>query len=118
MKNKKNKTTSKGFEELIEVYLSTEDYLASVKKEQDLNRNYDQYELQQFLELENIRLGKLESFFTKKIPAKKNFSQTEKLIIHQQERKSEILEKSVPQICKLNSTLQLNLNELFNAHFS
>jgi hypothetical protein len=117
MKNKKSNNSIKGFEELFEVYhANDENYLREKAQEQD--RNYDQYELQHFLEQENVRLGLIESFLTKKIPSKKNFSQTEKLIKHQVDRKIFLLEKTIPLVSKLNSSFQQNLALLFNAHFS
>jgi hypothetical protein len=118
MKNKKNNNNGlKGFEEIFEVYLNTDEELARARREQDPNRNYDMYELQQFLEQENIRLGLIEKFLTKKIPAKINFSQTQKLIAHQVDRRKNLLEKTIPAINKLSSALQQNMSQLFNAHF-
>lgn len=113
---KKKISGLKGFEELYEVYLNKDEYGAA-KNDQDSNRNNDQYELQHFLELENTRIGNIETFLTKKIPAKKNFSQTEKLISHQLNRKEEVLEKSLPVLTKLTSSFQQNMAQLFNAHF-
>jgi hypothetical protein len=117
MKNKKNENAIKGFEEVFDVYLNSDEYVTAAKREQDQNRNFDQYELQHFLELENTRLGLIESFLTKKLPAKKNFSQTEKLIAHQQHRKAELLEKIIPSISKTNSIFQQNIAQIFNSHF-
>jgi hypothetical protein len=114
--NKKKIPGLNGFEELFESYL-TKDEFSEANKDQDANRNNEQYELQHFLEQENLRLGNIESFLTKKIPAQINFSQTEKLITHQKNRKKEILQKSVPALGKLTSQLQQNLAQLFNAHF-
>jgi hypothetical protein len=119
MDKKKKNTGMKGFEELYENYLNEDEYSyrSSLEREREKERNLDQYELQHFLELENTRLANLEAFFTNKIPAKINFSQTEKLIIHQVERKEVVLEKIVPALTKLTSQCQLNMAQLFNAHF-
>lgn len=114
--NKKKIPGLDGFEELFETYMAKQE-IAEANKEQDGNKNNEQYELQHFLEQENQRLGNIELFLTKKIPAKKNFSQTEKLITHQKNRKKEILLKSVPALGKLSSQLQQNLAQIFNAHF-
>lgn len=114
--NKKKIRGIDGFEELFEDYLDKDEYAAS-KKEQELRRDTDQYELQHFLEQENIRLSKIEAFLTKKIPAKTNFSQTKKLISHQKNRKKEVLQKLEPTLSKLNSAFQQNMAQIFNAHF-
>lgn len=114
--NKKKIRGIDGFEELFENYLDQDEY-AAAKKEQELKRDTDQYELQHFLEQENIRLGNIETFLTKKIPAKTNFSQAEKLIAHQRNRKKEVMQKILPVISKLTSSFQQNMAQLFNAHF-
>jgi len=113
--NKKKIKGLDGFEDLFNSYHAQDEY-ASANKDQE-NRSNEQYELQHFLELENSRLGNIEAFLTKKIPAKKNFSQTEKLITHQKNRKKEILQKAIPVLGKLTSQFQQNLAQLFNAHF-
>lgn len=114
--NKKKIRGIDGFEELFEDYLDKDEY-AAAKKDQELKRDTEQYELQHFLEQENARLSNIEAFLTKKIPAKINFSQTEKLIAHQKNHKKEVLQKLVPMIGKLNSSFQQNMAQLFNAHF-
>ncbi len=115
--NKKKIPGINGFEELFEVYQNKDEYLQNKKAEQDNGRNNEQYELQHFLEQENTRLSNLESFFTKKIPAKTNFSQTEKLIQVQKDRILELNNKLHNTISKPNSPIQQNLAQIFNAHF-
>ena len=73
----------KGFEDVFEDYVKSEDYKEIERKDRDNNKVGEQYELQYFLEQENDRLSALESFLTKKIPLRLNFSQTEKLILIQ-----------------------------------
>lgn len=107
----------KGFEEVFEDYLESEEYKDQQRKERE-SKSGDQYELQYFLEQENARLKGLEVFLTKKVPLKINFSQTEKLIKVQEDRKKVLLEKMGPEFQKLTSTLQKNLAHFFNSHFS
>ena len=117
MNKKTNNPQMKGFEELYEKYLTQdEEYAHNMQKEN--NRNLDLYELQKFLEEENARIASLESFLTKKIPAKINFPQSGILITHQLERKNEILEKLIPVLSKGTSIFQSNMAEIFNGHFS
>jgi hypothetical protein len=117
--NKKTKNPElKGFEELLKEVRSNEEYINLNLAEKGKEKAQFQYELQQFLEQENARLASLEKFLTKKVPAKKNFSQTEKLIIDQMERKKIVLDKTLPILTKLTSQIQQNLAQLFNAHFS
>lgn len=115
--NKKKIPGINGFEELFDVYLNKDEY-AGTKSDSESNRNNEQYELQYFLEQENTRISKIETFLTKKIPAKTNFSQAEKLITHQLNRKNEVMQKTIPVIGKLSSSFQQNMAQLFNAHFS
>ncbi len=108
----------KGFEDVFEDYVKSEDYKDLERKEREAAKVGEQYELQHFLEQENDRLSSLESFFTKKIPLKMNFSQTEKLILMQMERKRVLREKLEGDIIKLDSHLQKNLASLMNSHFA
>ncbi|MBP9681782.1 MAG: hypothetical protein KBD76_10290 [Bacteriovorax sp.] len=108
----------KGFEDVFEDYVESEEYKELERRESENQKKNEPYELQYFLEQENARLTALEVFFTKKIPLKKNFSQTEKLIFQQRERKTLIKERLFGELKKLDSTLQKNLAQLFNSHFS
>ncbi len=108
----------KGFEDVFEDYVKSEDYKESERKGREINKIDEQYELQHFLEQENDRLSAMEIFLTKKIPLKINFSQTEKLTLVQMERKRILKEKLVPDLSKLDSALQKNLAQLLNSHFA
>ena len=108
----------KGFEDVFEDYVQSEEYKANERKEREKSKADDQYELQHFLEQENDRLTSLEVFLTKKIPLKINFSQTDKLIKHQRDRKSLLQQKLNDELSKMDSSLQKNLAHFFNAHFS
>lgn len=108
----------KGFEDVFEDYVKSEDYKDHERKERENTKVGEQYELQHFLEQENARLSALEIFLTKKIPLKMNFSQTEKLILIQMERKKILKEKISDEVIKLDSPLQKNLAHLMNAHFA
>jgi hypothetical protein len=108
----------KGFEDVFEDYVKSEEYKENERKERENTKVGEQYELQHFLEQENDRLSCLEVFLTKKVPLKINFSQTEKLILQQLERKVYLREKIIDDILKLDSPLQKNLAQLLNSHFA
>lgn len=107
----------KGFEDVFEDYVESEEYKELERKEQGNSKIGEQYELQTFLEQENARLTSLEVFLTKKISCKTNFPQTEKLILQQMERKRVLKEKLFNEFTKPDSTLQKNLSQFFNSHF-
>lgn len=108
----------KGFEDVFEDYVTSEEFKEHERKDRDNSKIGEQYELQHFLEQENSRLSALEVFLTKKIPLVMNFSQTEQLILVQMERKKVLQEKLLTHLIKLDSPLQKNLAQLMNSHFS
>lgn len=108
----------KGFEDVFEDYVESEEYKENERKDRENNKVGEQYELQHFLEQENLRLTGLEVFLTKKISLKTNFSQTEKLMQVQIERKKVLKNKLSDEFKKLDSALQKNLATIFNSHFS
>ncbi len=108
----------KGFEDVFEDYVKSEEYKDLERKDREINKVGEQYELQHFLEQENDRLSALEIFLTKKIPLMMNFSQTEKLTLVQMARKRILKDKIETEITKLDSQLQKNLAQLINSHFS
>jgi hypothetical protein len=108
----------KGFEDVFADYVQSEDYKDHERKERENTKIGEQYELQHFLEQENARLSALEIFLTKKIALKMNFSQTEKLILVQMERKRILREKLTVEFIKLDSPIQRNLAQLMNSHFA
>lgn len=107
----------KGFEEVFEDYVKSEEHKDHDRKERENAKVGEQYELQYFLEQENNRLSGIESFLSKKIPLKINFSQTDKLILTQIKRKNEVIDKLTDSMKKLESPLQKNLAQLLNSHF-
>lgn len=108
----------KGFEDVFEDYVKSDEYKEIEKRERETSRAHEQFELQHFLEVENDRLSSLEIFLSKKVPLKLNFAQTDKLIDVQKERKEFLKNKLVNDVVRLDSQLQKNLASLFNAHFS
>lgn len=108
----------KGFEDVFEDYVKSEEYKDVERKERENTKVGEQYELQHFLEQENERLSAIEVFLTKKISLMMNFSQTEKLTLVQMARKRVLKEKLEPELTKLDSHLQKNLAQLFNSHFA
>jgi hypothetical protein len=108
----------KGFEDAFEDYVESEEYKELERKERKETKIGEQYELQHFLEQENARLSCLEVFLTKKVSLRTNFSQTEKLLQLQMERKNLLKEKLSDEFKKFDSALQKNLAQIFNSHFS
>jgi hypothetical protein len=108
----------KGFEDVFEDYVESEEFKELERKNQDSQKLGEQYELQSFLEQENLRLTCLEKFLATKIPSQVFFSQTEKLIILQNEKKEKIQNKISEEVKKLDSKLQKNLAHIFNSHFN
>ena len=76
-----------GFEEVFEDYVISEDYKELERLNREKSKAGEQYELLYFLEQENARLTAIEIFLTKKISLRTNFSQTEKLLKIQSDRK-------------------------------
>ncbi len=108
----------KGFEDVFEDYVESEEYKDLERRKGENTKVGEQHELQRFLEEENARLTGLEVFLSKKIPLKTNFSQSEKLIQMQMERKKVIKDKLFGELKKLDSAFQKNLAQFFNSHFS
>lgn len=107
-----------GFEQLLEQYLNEEDKKENERlKNNSKSENYN-YDLIDYLEVENNRLSKIENFFTKKIPIKINFSQDEKLLLIQKEKKHKLKEKILDHLLTFDSPLMLNASQMFNSHFS
>jgi hypothetical protein len=108
----------RGFEEVFEDYVDSENYKEQERKNLEKSSPGKQYELENFLELENARLTRLEIFLTKKISLQANFSQTEKLTLTQINKKKEMKEKLYKELNKSDSIFQKNLADFFNLHFS
>lgn len=107
-----------GFEDVFEDYVESEEYKDLERRKGENTKIGEQHELQRFLEEENARLTGLEIFLTKKVPLKTNFSQSDKLIKMQIDRKNALREKLFGELKKLDSSLQKNLAQFFNSHFS
>ena len=107
----------KGFEDVFEDYVISEDYKELERINREKSKAGEQYELQYFLEQENARLTAIEVFLTKKISIRTNFSQTEKLLKIQNDRKNLLKEKLLTEVKILNSTFQKNIAQFFNSHF-
>jgi hypothetical protein len=108
----------RGFEEVFEDYVDSENYKEQERKNLEKSSPGKQYELENFLELENARLTRLEIFLTNKISLQANFSQTEKLTLTQINKKKEMKEKLYKELNKSDSIFQKNLADFFNLHFS
>lgn len=108
----------KGFEEVFDDYLKDEEKRSMERWEKEKEKKGDQYELANFLEMEEKRVLHVETFLTKKVAQQKKFSQAEKLLRNQKERRQQILLKILPELLETNSKFKQNLSQLFNAHFT
>ena len=108
----------KGFEEVFDDYLKDEEKRSMERWEKEKEKKGDQYELANFLEMEEKRIQHVETFLTKKVAQQKKFSQAEKLLRNQNERRQQILLKILPELLESNSKFKQNLSQLFNAHFT
>ena len=117
MDNKKDKIDLGGFEELFEDYISTEKAKSQLRESKDSKDN-DSFELERFLEIENERLTNIETFFTKKIPNKIHFPQSEKLLKIQECRIEEVKNKVLLKIDRQDSVILKNLAKIFDHNFT
>lgn len=108
----------KGFEEVFDDYLKDEEKKSMDKWEKDKEKKGDQYELANFLELEEKRITSVEKFLTKKVAQQKQFSQAEKLLNLQKERKQLVLLKILPELLDSQSKFKQNLSQIYNSHFT
>jgi hypothetical protein len=108
----------KGFEDIFQEYVDSEEEKDKRRLEKNAAKSTENYELQNFLEEEHNRLTNIEVFYTKKMPAKINFSQTDKLLVEQLKKKNVLHSKLEIEFSKSDSQLQKNLSQMFNSHFS
>lgn len=107
----------KGFEEVFDDYLKDEERRSMERWEKEKEKKGDQYELANFLELEEHRILHVETFLTKKVAQQKQFSQSEKLLKTQNERRQQLLLKLIPEFLEPNAKFKQNLSQIYNAHF-
>lgn len=105
-----------GFEEVFGDYI--EDAKKTNMSKRHATRVPEKNELQNFLELEIERLTSLDNFLSKKVSVLKNFSQTQKLIDIQINKKAILSEDLIERLKRPDSQLQQNLAQLINGHFS
>ncbi len=108
----------KGFEDVFDDYLKNEEKRKIERWEQEREKKGDQYELANFLEIEEKRIEAVETFLTKKVSQQLNFSQADKIANIQLERKKQLLLKIIPEIMSDESNLKKNLSAMYNAHFT
>lgn len=108
----------KGFEEIFDDYAKSEAAKMQERRDRESVKSQEFYELQTFLEKESDRLTVIENFFTKKVTLRTEFSQTEKLILQQTERKVLVKEKLTKVLLRHESFMQKNLAQILDSHFS
>lgn len=107
----------KGFEEVFDDYLKDEERRSMERWEKEKEKKGDQYELANFLELEEERICHIETFLTKKVAQQKQFSQSDKLINMQKERRRQLLLKIIPELFDQQAKFRENLARLHAVHF-
>lgn len=108
----------KGFEDVFDDYLKDEERRSMERWEKEKEKKGDQYELANFLELEEKRILHIETFLTKKVAQQKQFSQSEKLLRAQKERRHQLLLKIIPELLENSAKFKINLAKLHDSHFS
>ncbi len=108
----------KGFEDVFDDYLKDEEKKSYDRWEKEREKKGDQYELTNFLELEEKRINVAETFLTKKVSQQQKFSQAEKILQIQEERKLHLLAKILPEVMEDGSNLKTNLSQIYNTHFT
>lgn len=78
----------------------------------------EDYEIYDFLEKENLRLEKLDKFFTTHIPLDKKYSQTEKLILKESEHIALLREDIIDELKRDDNPFQEFMKNLFHKAYS
>lgn len=104
-----------GFEELLDEIINEGD-LAYKSKLQE-NKQFDNYKLFNFLELEKSRALKLKEMVTKKIPNVIEYNQSAEVMERLTYHNIEVKESIVKEIRHFDSVFHKNIRELFNNAF-
>ncbi len=105
----------KGFEELLDDIVNEGD-LAYTSKLKD-SKQYDNYKLYNFLELERERAQKLKEMVSKKIPNVIEYNQSAEVMERLTYNNIEVREGIVKEIRNFDSIFHKNIRELFNNAF-
>ena len=109
----KKRKELEGFEEALDLINSSESEI----KKNDKNQQIEDYEIYDFLEKENLRLEKLDHFFTTHLPIDKVYSQTKKLIEKEKKDVTLLREELVQEFIKSDSPLYSYLAQIYKAAF-
>jgi hypothetical protein len=109
----KQKKDLEGFEDALDLIGADGPEL---KKEKD--HQIEDYEIYDFLEKENLRLEKLDRFFTTHIPLDKKYSQTERLIKKEQDAIGMLREDILDEIQREDNIFQEFLKGLYQKAYS
>lgn len=113
--NKKDENNLKGFEEVMDLI---DHEINPSEREKKRRAKHDPYDLYNFLELENIRLKKLETFFNDKVQNLIEHPTTEHLCDIQQEQIDQTRKQLWSTLHADESIYLKNLRHLFNKVFS
>ncbi|PIQ57499.1 MAG: hypothetical protein COW01_00020 [Bdellovibrionales bacterium CG12_big_fil_rev_8_21_14_0_65_38_15] len=102
-----------GFEEVFDLFESTEIREGSI----DPRSGDDTFQLYNFLENENIRLQKLDQFYSSKVKTLKKHPQSKNLLAEQKQKKEQLLKQLVPKILSHDSAFNEEMERLFNKAF-
>lgn len=108
----KKRKELEGFEEVLDLIDANK---AEIKS--DKNQQIEDYEIYDFLEKENLRLEKLDHFFTTHLPIDKRYSQTKKLIEKEKKDVTLLREELIQEFIKSDSPLFKYLADIYKGAF-
>lgn len=109
----KQKKELEGFEDALDLIGADGPEIKNQKDHQ-----IEDYEIYDFLEKENLRLEKLDRFFTTHIPLDRKYSQTEKLIQKEQDAIGMLREDILDEIQREDNVFQDFMKTLFHKAYS
>lgn len=115
-KNEKDKNNLHGFEEAMDLVHSNNSKKSELEKRR--KDKYDPHELYNFLELENLRLQKLDIFFNDKVQNLVEHPTTEELCDIQQNQIAQTKKQLWSMLHSPKSIYLKNLRMMFNNVFS
>ncbi len=110
--DEKKKKELEGFEDALDLINAGQTEIAT-----DNTQQIEDYEIYDFLEKENLRLEKLDNFFSTHLPIDKKYSQTKKLIEKEKKDVALLREELVREFSKPDSALNRYLAKIYKEAF-
>ena len=114
---KKKINDLKGFEDVIDVFLSEQELKDTDNSNISFEKGHDNYSLYDFLDLERKRLNEVEKFLSIKIPNMNIHNQTTILLKNQDEKRFFMREDIVNRIKADNSSFITQVRQIFDLAF-